>query len=166
MKLISWNVNGLRAVLTKGFKEFYNNIDTDILCIQETKMQKEQITEEINEIFKDRYVYWNSAVKKGYSGTAVFTNEIRTAAIPKCRRQFCRQGSLFKGSRQRAGRLCFGGNSTASPAGRKALFPSGRAGGRVAGPAGGQGACFRLPRWGNCPGFCGGGTIKTRVLLP
>ena len=71
MKLISWNVNGLRAVLTKGFKEFYNNIDTDILCIQETKMQKEQITEEINEIFKDRYVYWNSAVKKGYSGTLV-----------------------------------------------------------------------------------------------
>lgn len=75
MKLISWNVNGLRAVLTKGFKEFYNNIDTDILCIQETKMQKEQITEEINEIFKDRYVYWNSAVKKGYSGTLVVSKK-------------------------------------------------------------------------------------------
>ena len=75
MKLISWNVNGLRAVLTKGFKEFYNNIDTDILCIQETKMQKEQITEEINEIFKDRYVYWNSAEKKGYSGTLVVSKK-------------------------------------------------------------------------------------------
>ena len=73
MKLISWNVNGLRAVLNKGFKEFYNNINADIICIQETKMQQEQISLDINEIFKNRYVYWNSAEKKGYSGTVVIS---------------------------------------------------------------------------------------------
>ena len=73
MKLVSWNVNGLRAVITKGFKEFYNNVNADIFCIQETKMQKDQITEEIKDIFKNRYVYWNCAEKKGYSGTAVIT---------------------------------------------------------------------------------------------
>lgn len=73
MKLISWNVNGLRAVISKGFKDFYNNINADILCLQETKMQQEQISMDINEIFKDRYVYWNSAEKKGYSGTVVIS---------------------------------------------------------------------------------------------
>ena len=60
MKLISWNVNGLRAVITKGFEKAYKEIDADILCLQETKMQQDQITDEINNIFKDRYVYWNS----------------------------------------------------------------------------------------------------------
>lgn len=73
MKLISWNVNGLRAVLTKGFKESFENLDADIFCIQETKMQENQITEDITEVLKNRYTYWNSAEKKGYSGTAVFT---------------------------------------------------------------------------------------------
>lgn len=70
MKLISWNVNGLRAVLNKGFNNFFKEIDADIFCIQETKMQEGQA--EIN--FADGYyTYFNSAIKKGYSGTAVFT---------------------------------------------------------------------------------------------
>lgn len=69
MKLISWNVNGIRACLNKGFKEFFEEIDADIFCIQETKCQKGQIDLEF-----DGYTsYWNSAEKKGYSGTAVFT---------------------------------------------------------------------------------------------
>ena len=71
MKLISWNVNGLRAVINKRFKNFYNDINPDIMCLQETKMQQDQISMDINDIFKDRYVYWNSAEKKGYSGTVV-----------------------------------------------------------------------------------------------
>ena len=73
MKLISWNVNGLREVINKGFKDFFNNIDADVFCIQETKMQEEQIDNNINEIFKEYNTYWNSAEKKGYSGTAVFS---------------------------------------------------------------------------------------------
>ena len=73
MKLISWNVNGLRAVINKGFKDFYNTINADLICLQETKMQQDQISMDINEMFKDRYVYWNSAEKKGYSGTVVIS---------------------------------------------------------------------------------------------
>ena len=69
MKLISWNVNGIRACLNKGFKEFFEEIDADIFCIQETKCQKDQIDLE----FEGYTSYWNSAEKKGYSGTAVFT---------------------------------------------------------------------------------------------
>ena len=72
MKLISWNVNGLRACITKGFEEFFNHINADIFCIQETKMQEEQAA---NINFAGYYKYMNSAVKKGYSGTAVFTKE-------------------------------------------------------------------------------------------
>ena len=69
MKLISWNVNGLRAVITKGFNDFFAQIDADIFCIQETKLQEGQI-----DFAPEGYkAYWNSAVKKGYSGTAVFT---------------------------------------------------------------------------------------------
>ena len=75
MKLVSWNVNGLRAAITKGFADFFNEVNADIFCIQETKMQEEQITDEIKNIFKEYYSYWNSALKKGYSGTAVFTKE-------------------------------------------------------------------------------------------
>lgn len=71
MKLISWNVNGLRAVINKGFMGFFKQIDADIFCIQETKMQEGQI-----ELILDGYYqYFNSAIKKGYSGTAVFTKE-------------------------------------------------------------------------------------------
>ena len=75
MKLISWNVNGLRAAVTKGFKEFFKEVDADIFCLQETKMQEDQIDLEIASIFKGYHTYWNSAVKKGYSGTAVFTKQ-------------------------------------------------------------------------------------------
>ncbi len=71
MKLISWNVNGFRACLGKGFEESFRNFDADIFCIQETKMQPEQVTTSF-----DGYTqYFNSAVKKGYSGTAVFTKQ-------------------------------------------------------------------------------------------
>ena len=71
MKLISWNVNGIRACINKGFKDFFNEIDADIFCIQETKCQKDQIDLE----FKGYTSYWNSAEKKGYSGTAIFTKQ-------------------------------------------------------------------------------------------
>lgn len=71
MKLISWNVNGFRACLTKGFAEKFSQLNADIFCIQETKMQPEQVT-----VSFDGYSqYFNSAVKKGYSGTAVFTRQ-------------------------------------------------------------------------------------------
>ncbi len=69
MKFISWNVNGLRACLNKGFREFFEQQQADIFCIQETKMQQEQAEIEFNGYRQ----YWNSAEKKGYSGTAVFT---------------------------------------------------------------------------------------------
>ena len=69
MKLISWNVNGLSAAMNKGFEEFFDKINADMFCIQETKLQPEQI-----KIEKEGYKqYWNSAIKKGYSGTAIFT---------------------------------------------------------------------------------------------
>ena len=69
MKLISWNVNGLRAILNKGFEENFKNFDADIFCLQETKMQPEQL--DLN--FEGYEKYFNSAIKKGYSGTAVYT---------------------------------------------------------------------------------------------
>lgn len=98
MKLISWNVNGIRACLKKGFAEFFKQADADIFCLQETKMQvmkaeetemrEEQISlildkkaeKEIDEIlnlpiFNHYYDFWNSAEKKGYSGTAIFTKQ-------------------------------------------------------------------------------------------
>ena len=75
MKLISWNVNGLRAVLTKGFKESFENLDADIFCIQETKMQENQITEDITEVLKIDIHTGIVQRKKGYSGTAVFTKK-------------------------------------------------------------------------------------------
>lgn len=69
MKLVSWNVNGLRAIYKKGFEETFKELNADIFCIQETKLQEGQI-----EYRPEGYnVYWNSAVKKGYSGTAVFS---------------------------------------------------------------------------------------------
>lgn len=73
MKLISWNVNGLRAAVNKGFKEFFEEINADIFCIQETKMKLEQIDLFTEMLFKDYHQYWNSAEKKGYSGTAIFS---------------------------------------------------------------------------------------------
>ena len=76
MKLVSWNVNGLRAVINKGFEEFFKEADADIFCIQEIKMQEDQIDDKIREIFKGYNTYWNSAEKKGYSGTAIITKNI------------------------------------------------------------------------------------------
>ena len=72
MKLISWNVNGLRACITKGFEDFFKESDADMFCIQETKMQENQ-AEEIQ--YEGYHRYMNSAVKKGYSGTMVFTKQ-------------------------------------------------------------------------------------------
>lgn len=69
MKLISWNVNGIRACVNKGFEEFFEEIQADVFCIQETKCQPEQI----DLSFAGYTSYWNSAEKKGYSGTAIFT---------------------------------------------------------------------------------------------
>ena len=69
MKLMSWNVNGLRACMTKGFNSFLSSEAPDILCLQETKMQPEQA----DFSFPGYRLYWNSAEKKGYSGTALFT---------------------------------------------------------------------------------------------
>ena len=71
MKLISWNVNGIRACVNKGFMEFFDNIDADIFCIQETKMQEGQLKLDV----ENYYQYWNYAEKKGYSGTAIFTKQ-------------------------------------------------------------------------------------------
>lgn len=71
MKLVSWNTNGIRAAVKKGFYDFFNEIDADIFCVQETKMQEGQ--EEI--LSPGYYQYWDSAVKKGYSGTLVFSKE-------------------------------------------------------------------------------------------
>ncbi len=70
-KLISWNVNGLRACVTKGFTDFFNEIDADIFCVQETKLQQGQIELPL----EGYHQYWNYAEKKGYSGTAMFTKE-------------------------------------------------------------------------------------------
>ncbi|MGM9868614.1 MAG: exodeoxyribonuclease III [Sodaliphilus sp.] len=69
MKLISWNVNGLRAVVGKGFADIFSSLDADFFCLQETKMQAGQLDLE----FEGYQSYWNYAEKKGYSGTAIFT---------------------------------------------------------------------------------------------
>ena len=71
MKLYSWNVNGLRACMNKGFADFLAAADPDVICLQETKMQREQATFD----FPGYEEYWNSAEKKGYSGTAIFTKQ-------------------------------------------------------------------------------------------
>ncbi len=71
MKCISWNVNGLRACIGKGFLDFFKKADADIFCLQETKLQAGQITLEL----PDYHQYWNYAEKKGYSGTAIFSKE-------------------------------------------------------------------------------------------
>ena len=70
MKIISWNVNGIRAVLKKNFMEFMNKYNPDIICLQETKASEEQVDLKLENY---PYKYWNSAVKKGYSGTAIFS---------------------------------------------------------------------------------------------
>lgn len=69
MKLVSWNVNGIRACVRKGFLDYFNEVNADIFCIQESKLQEGQISLEL----QNYHQYWNYALKKGYSGTAIFT---------------------------------------------------------------------------------------------
>lgn len=76
MRLISWNVNGLRACVTKGFLEYFKEMDADFFCLQETKLQEGQIDLEL----EGYYQYWNYAEKKGYSGTAIFAKKEPLAA--------------------------------------------------------------------------------------
>lgn len=71
MKIISWNVNGLRACMQKGFLDFLKELNADIFCVQETKLQEGQIELELD----GYYQYWNYALKKGYSGVAIFSKE-------------------------------------------------------------------------------------------
>ncbi|MET1179092.1 exodeoxyribonuclease III [Peribacillus simplex] len=71
MKLVSWNVNGIRACVKKGFLDYFKEVDADIFCLQETKLQEGQISLEL----EGYHQYWNYALKKGYSGTAIFTKE-------------------------------------------------------------------------------------------
>jgi exodeoxyribonuclease-3 len=71
MKLVSWNVNGIRACVKKGFLDYFKDVDADIFCLQETKLQEGQISLEL----EGYHQYWNYALKKGYSGTAIFTKE-------------------------------------------------------------------------------------------
>lgn len=71
MKLISWNVNGLRAVMKKGFMDIFNELDADIFALQETKLSANQIEMDLEDYFE----YWNYAEKKGYSGTAIFAKK-------------------------------------------------------------------------------------------
>ena len=71
MKMISWNVNGIRACVGKNFMDFFKEADADIFCIQESKMQEGQLQLEL----PGYYQYWNYAEKKGYSGTAIFTKQ-------------------------------------------------------------------------------------------
>ncbi|WP_394138042.1 exodeoxyribonuclease III [Cytobacillus oceanisediminis] len=71
MKLVSWNVNGIRACVKKGFIDYFNDVGADIFCIQESKLQEGQI----DLILEGYHQYWNYAIKKGYSGTAVFTKK-------------------------------------------------------------------------------------------
>ena len=71
MRLISWNVNGLRAVVSKGFEDIFYGLDADVFCLQETKLQAGQISLD----FPQYEQYWSYAEKKGYSGTAVFCRQ-------------------------------------------------------------------------------------------
>lgn len=71
MKLISWNVNGIRACITKGFEDRFHELDADVFCLQETKCQQGQVKLEL----PGYYQYWNYANRRGYSGTAVFTKK-------------------------------------------------------------------------------------------
>ena len=83
MRLVSWNVNGLRACVTKGFADTFRTLDADIFCLQETKLQRGQIALDL----PGYHQYWCSAEKKGYSGTAVFTKASRSTCsiISACR---------------------------------------------------------------------------------
>src|SRR5690606_38043571 len=70
MKFVSWNVNGFRAVVKKGFWDYFRRVDADVFCVQETRLQEDMLWPELGEEYE---AYWNHAERKGYSGTAVFT---------------------------------------------------------------------------------------------
>lgn len=72
LRLVSWNVNGLRACVNKGFIDYFREMDADLFCVQETKLQEGQIALELGDQY---HQYWNYALKKGYSGTAIFTKQ-------------------------------------------------------------------------------------------
>ena len=115
MKLISWNVNGLRACIGKGFLDFVNFIDADVICLQETKLQPHQIELDLPQY----HIYWNSADKKGYSGTAVLARtstatrgassrvnirtSISSAATRRTRRTSCAAFRTASNGRMRCG---------------------------------------------------------------
>lgn len=71
MKFVSWNVNGLRSCMNKGFQDFFNSVGADVFCIQETKMHQSQASFD----FSSYYTFWNSAIKKGYSGTLIISKK-------------------------------------------------------------------------------------------
>ena len=81
MKFISWNVNGIRACVKKGFLDFFNEADADIFCIQESKMQEGQLDLEL----PGYHQYWNYAVKKGYSGTCLLYTSPSPRDMPTSR---------------------------------------------------------------------------------
>ena len=95
MKIISWNVNGIRAAIKKGFYDFVDDENPDIICLQETKAHKDQVDLQLPDY---PYQFWNSAIKKGYSGTAIFSK----IPLPKtCKTALAanhpRQGTPFTG---------------------------------------------------------------------
>ena len=75
MKIISFNVNGIRAIMKKNFAEDMKKLNPDVICLQETKAQDDQVKEALAQEFNDYHIYTNSAVKKGYSGTAILTKK-------------------------------------------------------------------------------------------
>ena len=95
MKFISWNVNGLRAVYKKDFLTKFKHLNADFFCIQETKLQEDQIPTEILKL-KNYYAYWSCADKKGYSGVGVFSNTptIRMIGWPAPQPNTAREGRL------------------------------------------------------------------------
>ena len=91
MKLISWNVNGLRACVTKGFMDVFKSLDADFFCVQEIKMNRDQADMD----FSDYYQFWNSAEKKGYSGTLILAKKEPLAAYYGIDGEFCDEGRVI-----------------------------------------------------------------------
>ena len=87
MKFVNWNVNGIRACVKKGFLEYFEKVDADFFCLQETKLQEGQIELEL----EGYHQFWNYAVKKGYSGTAIFTKHEPLSVQLEIGRASCRE---------------------------------------------------------------------------
>ncbi len=82
MKLVSWNVNGIRASVKKGFVDTFKSFDADIFCVQETKAQDDQVTEALSDLADDYFIYSNSAERKGYSGTCIISKKEPLSVMP------------------------------------------------------------------------------------